>query len=281
MSCPDCTAGEVLPGEPLGHSSTLGSYFTPGSEEHPKSAIVLLTDVFGLPLKNCKIIADHLAKETGFDVWIPDYFGGWPIYPLSRLKATGRTGGKTTFFQWILFYLSVIPSFPAFIHSRPAVSDQRVVEFVAAVKQEKKYEKMGVVGYCFGGASVVRLSSRNIFQAGVVCHPGPFTLDEAKSVKIPVSWVCAEEDQFFAAEKRLQLEAMFSQKKDSEDAVDYEFRDYKGKENGKASSKLVTRSTGTVHGFAIRPDLTVPDIKGAYEGSLNQIKSWFVKTLSV
>ncbi|KAG6851967.1 hypothetical protein C0991_004559, partial [Blastosporella zonata] len=75
MSCPNCTAGELLPGEPSGSISTLGAYFSPGSNPSTKSAIVLLTDVFGLPLKNCKIIADHLARETGYDVWIPDYFG--------------------------------------------------------------------------------------------------------------------------------------------------------------------------------------------------------------
>jgi hypothetical protein len=36
---------------------------------------------------------------------------------------------------------------------------------------------------------------------------------------------------------------------------------------------------GTVHGFALRPNLNVPDVKAAYEGSLDQTVAWFKKTL--
>ena len=54
----------------------LGAYFTPGSVTDDKRTVVLLTDAFGLPLKNCKIIADRIAKDVGCDVWVPDYFAG-------------------------------------------------------------------------------------------------------------------------------------------------------------------------------------------------------------
>jgi carboxymethylenebutenolidase len=82
MSCPDCTKGGFLPGEPKGIISTQGAYFASApsgkavEDGQGKRAIFLLTDAFGLPLKNCKIIADRLAEEVGCDVWIPDYFAG-------------------------------------------------------------------------------------------------------------------------------------------------------------------------------------------------------------
>jgi hypothetical protein len=81
MSCPDCTTGGYLPGEPTGTFSTQGAYFAPApalpeDSQVPKRAVLLLTDAFGLPLKNCKIIADNLAKRLNCDVWIPDYFAG-------------------------------------------------------------------------------------------------------------------------------------------------------------------------------------------------------------
>ena len=41
-----------------------------------KYAIVLLTDIFGLPLGNCKLMADRFAQELGCDVWVPDLFDG-------------------------------------------------------------------------------------------------------------------------------------------------------------------------------------------------------------
>jgi hypothetical protein len=85
MTCTYCYKGFVLPGEPKG--SMVGpNYFTPApasdTTERTK-AIVLLTDIFGLPLPNPRIIADHLAEHVGVDVWVPDFFDGaflWHIH---------------------------------------------------------------------------------------------------------------------------------------------------------------------------------------------------------
>ena len=76
MSCPQCTQGYVLPGEPTG-TMIDDTYFAAAPEGASSTkAIVLLTDIFGLPLKNNKILADELAKRVGCDVWVPDLFGG-------------------------------------------------------------------------------------------------------------------------------------------------------------------------------------------------------------
>lgn len=79
MACPQCKDGGLLSGEPEGQilPDFHGAYLAPGPEEaSSKRTILLLTDAFGMPLKNCKIIADTLAKRVGCDVWIPDYFAG-------------------------------------------------------------------------------------------------------------------------------------------------------------------------------------------------------------
>jgi carboxymethylenebutenolidase len=87
MSCEQCTQGYILPGEPAG-SMVNGAYFAPAPADAApsglKKAIVLLTDIFGLPLKNSKILADDLAKRVGCDVWVPDFFEGASQAP-SRL----------------------------------------------------------------------------------------------------------------------------------------------------------------------------------------------------
>jgi carboxymethylenebutenolidase len=60
-------------------------YFTParGDSTQPTKAIILLTDIFGLPLPNPRIVADHLAEQVGVDVWVPDFFeGGLCLHPL-------------------------------------------------------------------------------------------------------------------------------------------------------------------------------------------------------
>ena len=77
MSCADCYKGFVLPGEPKG--SMVGkAYFTPAPSDATQQtkAIVLLTDIFGLPPPNPRIVADHLAEQVGVDVWVPDSFDG-------------------------------------------------------------------------------------------------------------------------------------------------------------------------------------------------------------
>lgn len=80
MSCEQCTQGYVLQGEPEG-TMVDGAYFhaaptTEGAEGGSARAIVLLTDIFGLPLVNCKLMADEFARRVGCDVWVPDLFDG-------------------------------------------------------------------------------------------------------------------------------------------------------------------------------------------------------------
>ena len=79
MSCPKCQEGFVLPGDPTGkiEQDFLGAYHASAPNgETSQRAIIFLTDGFGLPLNNCKIMADNLAKRLDCDVWVPDYFDG-------------------------------------------------------------------------------------------------------------------------------------------------------------------------------------------------------------
>lgn len=95
MACPNCAEGAFLPGEPTGtiNSDFQGAYYAPGplsgddgTSASSKRAVILLTDAFGLPLKNCKIMADDLAKRLGCDVWIPDYFAGKQAFGLNHYE---------------------------------------------------------------------------------------------------------------------------------------------------------------------------------------------------
>ena len=36
---------------------------------------------------------------------------------------------------------------------------------------------------------------------------------------------------------------------------------------------------GTAHGFAMRPNMQVPEVKAGYEGALDQTVAWFKMTL--
>jgi len=88
MSCPKCQEGFVLPGDPIGtiDQDFLGAYHASAPNgETSQRALIFLTDGFGLPLKNCKLMADNLAKRLECDVWIPDYFDGQFEQALPRI----------------------------------------------------------------------------------------------------------------------------------------------------------------------------------------------------
>ncbi|KAF9255952.1 dienelactone hydrolase endo-1,3,1,4-beta-D-glucanase [Marasmius fiardii PR-910] len=267
MSCPDCFKGSILAEKPAGNFTSLdGAYLSPAppdiDEESKSRAVVLFTDIFGLPLNNPKVIADSLAKRLKCDVWVPDQFGGQPPFPVEKMKhgPPERPGEKFSFF-W--FALSILPYAWKLFKNRPAVTDGRVKAFMDKLKTEKpQYKKIGAVGYCYGGATCVRFAATDYIHSTVICHPGLFSDQELKAIKVPCSWVCAEEDFTFKPALRMKAEAEFVSRKPPHE---YEFKDYKG----------------TTHGFASRPNFEYPEIKEAFEGAMDQIVGWFEKTLVV
>ncbi|KAJ7600999.1 dienelactone hydrolase endo-1,3,1,4-beta-D-glucanase [Mycena floridula] len=282
MSCPDCFKGAVLDGEPKGVilSDLQGAYLAASPNGNSKIAILFLTDVFGLPLKNSKLLADQFAAALQVDVYAPDLFAGdVPVRP-DQLNTPERVGEKMSLLGWIKLIFNLIPGIPSLYRSRPSVVDQRISSFIEKLQAEKKYEKIGAVGqvsilqrsfgfthkrgrYCFGGSVGIRLGATDMVNSIVICHPGQFTMEQVKAIKVPAAWACAEEDMGFSKEKRLQCEAEFESRKGKENFVEYEFTDYKG----------------TTHGFAARPNLSYPEVKIAFEGAFEQSVNWFKKTL--
>ncbi|KAF5362099.1 hypothetical protein D9756_002118 [Leucocoprinus leucothites] len=263
MSCPDCTTGVKLPGTPKGVTREDKSYLAAAPEgSESKRAVVLLTDAFGLGLDNPKIMADYFSEQLKCDVWVPDIFKGKPLVRENQLTMPERAGEKIGALGWTKFYLTFISCLPRFIASRPSVADKRIKAFINKIKAERKYDNIGAVGYCYGGAACVRLAVTDTVDTVVVCHPGQFSLKLVDKMIIPVAWVCAEDDFTFPTSKRKKAEENLAKRaKDEKRAIAYEFQDYKG----------------TVHGFAARPNTQLPEIKEAFEKSLLQTVSWFTK----
>ncbi|KAF7797452.1 hypothetical protein EIP86_008649 [Pleurotus ostreatoroseus] len=315
MSCEHCMQGYVVPGEPRGRM-VAGAYFHPAttiSEDIPKTsevdeldstpapgststttaqtktarsrAIVVLTDIFGLPLQNCKIIADALSERVGCDVWVPDLFEGSPPFTpeelIPILPDTGKPDDEMGIVRKVKLVLLGLARAFRLYGSRPAVVDPRAINFIEKIRREHGYESIGAVGYCFGGALAIRLGTANVLDSIVVCHPTHRNLDVIRAINVPVSWACAEgqcslswispanvltgapADSSFTPTIRREAEALFAAREGAEDFVEYEFRDY----------------PGTVHGFAARPNLAIPGVYEAYQGALEQTGAWFDRTL--
>lgn len=243
------------------------NYFTParGESTQPTKAIVLLTDVFGVPMANPKIVADHLAEHVGVDVWVPDLFDGKPPFAVEDLEPhmPDRAGVKLKWTTMVSIGFKVLASVPKMYANRPSVVDPRVMEFINKVKTEKGYERIGAVGYCFGGGVAARLGSTSFVNTIVIAHPGHLKQSQIEAIKVPTSWCLAEDDMGFKDKQAKAAQSYFREQEGRPDKVEYEFKIW----------------NGTAHGFAVRPNLDIPEVKAGYEGGLDQTVTWFKKTL--
>lgn len=269
MSCPDCFRGSRLLDQPTGtftsqYSAEAYLAAAPAPEATgPKRAIILLTDIFGLPLNNPKVIADNFAKALNCDVWVPDIFAGKPpIKPEDMKGEPDRAGVKFKWLDILRMVPMMITKVPAFIASRPSVVDQRIKDFLTKLQADKHYDSLGAIGYCFGGAAVIRLGSTDFVKSIVICHPAKFSQAELHAIKVPSSWACAQDDFTFGPQIRDKTEAYFASLKPPQN-LDYEFKVHKG----------------TAHGFAARPNLSLPEVKEGYEKAFEQAVEWFKRTV--
>jgi len=216
-----------------------------------------------LPLQNPKIQADDFAKETGIDVYVPDIFNGSPPIKSEDLMPyeTYEIGQTTSIWQKIGFFFLALRVIPGLlIFNSPKTVVRRSTKFLQDLKAEKSIERIGAVGYCFGGMVIVNLAHEGLLQVGVIAHPGNVSNEAIAKINFPVSWLTAEEDPSFPIKQQQEAEAIFAGRTGA-DKVDYEFKHYKG----------------TKHGFAARPALQVPVVKQAFEDACDQTVAWFKK----
>ena len=66
---------------------------------------------------------------------------------------------------------------------------------VAAVVEhlhKKGYSRVGAIGFCWGGAPVVRGLQKGLIKAGVSLHGGLVSAESAALVKGPILYICSE-----------------------------------------------------------------------------------------
>ncbi|KAJ6512242.1 hypothetical protein C8R47DRAFT_1292436 [Mycena vitilis] len=251
MTCPNCFLGSALEGEPTGVISEIeGAYFASGGPEASVNrAIILLTDVYGLPLKNSKLLADNFARHPKCDVWIPTFSQVChpPVTVQQMNILPDRAGVKFGFFSVVKLLSRIWTSIPSLlIFNRSSVVDGRTV----SLKEQKKYEKFGAIGYCFGGGVASRLgASTDLFSSIILVHPSPVSDDQLKAIKAPTAWSMPEDDMGIRPARVNEIEAFYQGRRGKDTFVEYEVKVYKG----------------TAHGFVARPNFEFPEVKEGFE----------------
>ncbi|TBU38859.1 alpha/beta-hydrolase [Dichomitus squalens] len=247
--CAHCVSGVRHEGTPEGQNQTIGGvevYVATPTIDYPKDkAILFLTDVFGLPLPNNKLLADDYARN-GFKVYAPDLFGDDAVPPDAL-----NPGSSFDLMGWLEKH-SVDSKLPIIRQLIAALKTQGITKFAA-------------IGFCYGGRPAFILGFTNEIDVVAVSHPSllqiPVDLERyAAHSKAPLLINACEFDPQFPRSAGQNADELFGGGKF---APGYEH----------------TYWEGCTHGFAVRGDLSDPKVKAGREGAFKATVEFLIKYL--
>ncbi|KAL1682888.1 Alpha/Beta hydrolase protein [Schizophyllum commune] len=246
--CKDCVRGVRWEGTPTGKIEKINgvdTYVATPEVDYPKDKVLLLlTDIYGLPLVNNQLLADDYAAN-GFKTVIPDYLNG-DAAPPDALTPTSNWNIQ----EW----------FP----NHGADKTRPTLDKVIAGLKEQGVTTFGAVGYCFGARYVFDLAFDGVIKSAAVAHPSllqvPADIERYAKTNVPLLIESCEVDSMFPPELQAKTDEILG---DGKFAPGYK-RDY---------------WAGCHHGFAVRGDQSNPAIKAGKEGAFKNMVEWTAKHL--
>lgn len=139
----------------------------------------------------------------------------------------------------------------------PEVTKPIVDGFLKYVTSELKPKALFGIGYCFGAKYVVpHLFEDGLLTAGAIAHPSFVGLDDIKAITKPILLSCPEHDVMFPEDQRFAAEKIMAENK-----IKYE----------------VALFSGVTHGYAIKGDPSIPDVKYAITKTISDQLFWFAR----
>jgi dienelactone hydrolase len=129
-------------------------------------ALLYVSDIFGVPLLQNKLLADSLAAND-YLVVMPDLFAGDAISVEEQEAGLNLT-------SWLAEH-------------PPSEIDRIITTTLAAMKADFGVEKVGGLGYCFGGKYVPRFLKEGGLDLGFIAHPSNLQEAEIGGIKRPIS----------------------------------------------------------------------------------------------
>jgi dienelactone hydrolase len=229
---------EIYISKPEMRKSSVDSKSSTEIQEPENRVILFLTDALGIHHPNPRLLADSFATHLSCDVVMPDQLAGH-ARPLINTDTS-----PAQFKEWKAAH-------------EPQATDpilERVLAYIHTTYGSDV--KIGGVGYCFGGRYVIRLMGSGAIDVGVINHPSFFTMEEVSQLGEGkrLAMYAAEIDDILTPEIRRETE------------------DVLGKTG---TSWMSTLFSGTEHGFTVRGDLGVKEVRLAKEKAFRGAVEWF------
>jgi dienelactone hydrolase len=225
--------------------------------------------VFGWKFKNVRLLADEYAK-AGFYCYIPDVHQGdsLPIDFLQDVEPPLPAREKLTTVEKATKTAKVGATLgPWLVKHREAVSKPIIDGFIKTVRMIPRTDKVGVIGFCWGGRYAILSAHGKNFEPGMgvdaayACHPSLVAIPgDFDPVTKPLSLALGTKDSLLGPKEIGQIQETMGKLTE----IPHEIRLYEDQ----------------VHGFALRGDWASEKDKQAMDEAESQGIEWFQKYLS-
>lgn len=232
-----------------------GCYVAEPSNGSKKRTLIFLTDIFGYKLPNTRLLADEYAK-AGFTVYVPDILSDDPVDikyleniepPLKDYETAGiidkvKNAG--------IFGTVLVP----WLAKHTEAATMPIVEnAIQAIKAISGVEKVGTIGFCFGGRYSILMAAGKV-DAAYACHPSLVAVpDDFDPVSKPLALAVGNKDSLLDNDTVQKIRDILDKKQNTE-VIIYDDQ---------------------VHGFTLRGDWSSDKDKKAMDDALQQGVSWF------
>ncbi|KAI0794115.1 alpha/beta-hydrolase [Fomes fomentarius] len=235
--CKECFTAVRHEGTPEGKRETIAgvdTYIATPAGDYPKDKILLfLPDAFGFGLENNLLLTDDFARN-GYKTVFIDYFLGDPA-PLNALDP----GSTFSFQDWI--------------DRHPPSEVLKITLKVINALRAEGVTKFATTGYCYGGRTGFDLAFAGEVDVVTTAHPSLLKIPEdllkyAEVAKAPLLINSCEVDSMFPISAQEEADKILG--------------------GGKfAPGYERTYWPGCVHGFAVKGDISIPEVKAGMEGA--------------
>ncbi|KAL9133349.1 MAG: hypothetical protein Q9175_005470 [Cornicularia normoerica] len=202
---------------------------------------MMIHDIYGWTFPNARLLADHYSKEANATIYLPDFYGG-EVVPIEAMDS-----GKFNLAE--------------FFRRNPKETRFAEIESCAkSLKQEHGFQKLGAVGFCWGGWAVFQLGAKgkNLVDCISTAHPSLLKKEEIDAVSVPVQIIAPEHDPQFTLDLKAYANSVIPSLN-----LEYDYQYF----------------PGSTHGFTVRCDQSDVKQKKAFERAKNAGVGWFAQFL--